>query len=167
MKNQIIFSVINIMLLFYACKDEELLLSKIPYLGNELKIDGYYYKQSSAHFRIFFFYMDGIMTDYVDLSSTDLQQVDDKIPFIYEEIKDDKLRWGVFVINGDIIQYSGWGTSVGGGLPAGKCIGTIENDTTFCITKSINSDGREFERNDVYHFRQFSPKPDSTNNFIK
>ena len=148
-------------------KDEELLLSKTPYLGDELRIDGYYYRQLPPDkYNILFLYRDGIMIYYICFL-TDLQQIEDRIPSIYEEIKNSKLRWGVFVISDYRIQYSGWGTSVGGGLPTYKSIGIIENDTTFHITKDINSDGREFEVNEMYHFRQFSPKPDSTNNFIK
>jgi len=64
-----------------------------------------------------------------------------------------------FLINGNFLQYSGWDTSVGGGLPAFKCIGVIENNTIFRITKTIISNGKEFEKNDIYYFRQFTPKP--------
>jgi hypothetical protein len=47
-------------------------------------------------------------------------------------------------------------------------LGTILNDTTFIITKLVRSDGKhESEKNETYHFRLFSPKPDSTNNLIK
>jgi hypothetical protein len=170
MKNQIIISVITIcfMLLFYACKDEDLLLAKTPYLGNELKIDGYYYNQFTPDkFTVFFFYRNGVMISYVSFS-TDLNQVEDKIPSIYEEIKDNKLCWGVFEISGTKFQCSLWSTSVGGGLPAYKNIGIIENDSTFRFTNTgIDRDGNNFEENETHHFRQFSPKPDSTNNFIK
>jgi hypothetical protein len=60
MKNQIIISAITIcfMLLFYACKDEDILLTKTPYSGNELKIDGYYCRQFSDKFRITNFHRD-------------------------------------------------------------------------------------------------------------
>ena len=46
--------------------------------------------------------------------------------------------------------------------------GEIQNDSTFLITKSIRSKtGEEKELNEIYHFKQFSPKPDSTNVFVK
>ena len=161
--------------LFSSCdrlfKDEELLLQRVPYTGDELKINGYYYKKLddtiSDKVVIIFFFSDGTMFNSAGYSISDIQLIDKEIPNIFEKEKNSKLAWGVFVINDNKIQYSSWSTSVGGGLPAYKSIGIIENDTTFRITKDINSDGREFEVNEVHHFRQFSPKPDSTNNFIK
>ena len=46
--------------------------------------------------------------------------------------------------------------------------GKILNDTTFHITASYRPDGSERrEKDEIYHFKQFSPKPDSTNNFVK
>jgi hypothetical protein len=147
--------------------DEELLLPRTNYEGT-LKISGYYYyyQQDPTGTIVKYLFRNGIILSGYFFSTIDLNEVEIEMIKEYNLLQKDKSRWGVFVINGNTIQYSGWSTSVGGGLPTGKCIGTIENDTTFCITKSINSDGREFERNDVYHFRQFSPKPDSTNNFI-
>jgi len=44
--------------------------------------------------------------------------------------------------------------------------GIILNDTTFQITK-YTSGSNVSERNEVYHFREFHPKPDSTNKYIK
>ena len=169
MKNRIIMSAIIgcFMLLFNACKDEDLLLQKTPYFGNELMIDGYYYRQLSPDkYKIFIFYRNGVMIYYVSFTE-DLQQFESEIPFIYEKIKNDKLSWGVFEINEYKIQYSSWSTSVGGGLPAFKSIGIIENDSTFKITNTVDRDGNNFSKTDIYHFRHFSPKPDSTNNFIQ
>jgi len=49
--------------------------------------------------------------------------------------------------------------------------GDIINDTTFVISVSYRmKKGKKTEvkaRNETYHFKQFSPQPDSTNNFIK
>jgi len=49
--------------------------------------------------------------------------------------------------------------------------GEILNDTTFILTEQflINSDGTKDLLNSfgrTYHFKKFSPKPDSTNSFI-
>ena len=61
-----------------------------------------------------------------------------------------------------------WYSPSGGGTPAYVREGKILNDTTFHITTSYRSNGSErHEKDEVYHFRQFYPKPDSTNNFIK
>ena len=149
-------------------KDEDLMLPRTNYDGNELKINGYYYSYSDNNgIYVKYLFRNGIHLSAYYFSTTDLSEVEKEMVQEYDLLQKDKSRWGVFVINGNTIQYSAWSTSVGGGLPTFKAIGTIENDTTFRITKSINnSDGREFERDDIYHFRQFSPKPDSTNIFI-
>ena len=179
MKNQINVSVIILFLtlLFNACaflfKDDELWFDKRPYFGNDLRMNGYYYEKFSDNtisdnVVIIFFFSDGTMfTCSAGYSISDIQLIDKAIPNLFDREKNSKLAWGVFAISGKTIQYSGWGTSVGGGLPSFKGIGIIENDSTFRITKHINSDGREFEVNEIHHFRQFSPKPDSTNVFIK
>ena len=165
MKRLIIFYII---LSFQSCSDEKLLIERTPYSGSELRIEGYYYIYDTDGTRIKFLYRNGIMIDFIGgFSTTNLIEIDQKIADEYERWKNNKLIWQVFLIKGNSIQYSGWSTSVGGGRPSFKTIGVIENDTTFRLTKSINSDGEEFERNDLYHFRQFSPKPDSTNTFIK
>jgi len=149
-------------------KDEELMLPKTNYDGDELKINGYYYTYSDNGGTIVkFLFRNGIILAGYHCPTTDLSEVEKKIVKDYDLLQKDKSRWGVFVINGNTIQYSAWSTSVGGGLPTFKCMGIIEDDTTFRLTKTINSDGKKFSENELYHFRQFSPKPDSTNNFIK
>lgn len=52
-------------------------------------------------------------------------------------------------------------------MPAYLSIGEIQNDTTFVITKAIRPKTDEtLVLNEVFHFRAFAPKPDSTNNVI-
>jgi hypothetical protein len=156
-----------VMLVLAACRDDELLLQRQPYIGNQLRIDGYYYCQEDNGTIVEYLYRNGIILSAYHFSTTNLNEVETKMLTEYDILKQDKSRWGVFIIYGNNIEYSAWSTSVGGGLPAFKCIGTIDNDTTFRIIKSINSDGKEFDYNQIWHFRQFSPKPDSTNNFIR
>ncbi len=152
-----------------CCKDEELLLSKTPYTGNELRIDGYYYYIQDEPYGVSvkFLYRNGIELTSYFINSSDFYIADKELLTQYNYLKEDKSRWGVFEINNHTIQFSAWSTSVGGGLPTYITLGVIDNDTTFRITKSINSDGTQFETNKIYHFRQFSSKPDSTNNFIR
>lgn len=158
-----------ITILFLSCKDEDLLLPKTPYTENELRINGYYYNYPESNkTKICFFYKNGIMLNFISyFSTTNLSIIDDEISEMYEKWKNEKMIWQIFLIQENKIQWSGWSTSVGGGLPTFRCVGNILNDSTFCITKSINSDGAEFDKNEIYHFRQFAPKPDSTNNFIQ
>ena len=72
-----------------------------------------------------------------------------------------KYNWGVFSINKEDIIVNRWTYSpgLGSGLPTLMEKGKIVNDTTFYL----GEDGKQ----SLYHFRQFSPKPDSINNFIK
>ena len=156
--------------LLLGCKgldDDMLTLQRKTYTGN-LRLDGYYYEQSENRTFVYFLYKDGIMLYTQSFSSLNLLEVESIMIDRYDDYRKDKISWGIFVVESDTcIIYESWSTSVGGGLPTFKCIGNIENDTTFRFTKTINSDGREFEENDVYHFRQFNQKPDSINNFIK
>jgi hypothetical protein len=157
-----------LVLLMYDCKDEPLLFSQTPYTGSELRIDGYYYLQENEQTWIKFFYRNGIvLIFYHGFPTTDLTIVDEGIAEKYERCKNEKMCWGIFSVFGSTIQSTKWGHSVGGGLTSYKYMGTIENDTTFCLIRAIYYTGRIDEFNDCYHFRQFSPKPDSTNIFIE
>lgn len=154
--------------------DDELTLSKTPFTANQLRIDGYYYLidvQSHNITATYFFYKDGTVlhgggwpyeNQFEGLESnfgSESWQV---------KIKENKLKWGVFQAEGDEISFERWYPSSGGPTPAYIRSGEIQNDTTFIITKSIRSKtGEEKKLNEVYHFREFSPKPDSTNNFVK
>lgn len=160
--NKISFFVISLMIILSACKDDELMLQRTPYIGNELRIDGYYYEQAYNCTSVKFSYRNGVLLVAGGYLSYNIDSVEKQLLNSYEKIKHSKISWGVFVIKGSTIEYSFWDTSVGGGLPTYKSIGYIENDTTFCITRTINKEGSIFKRNDVYHFKQFSPKPDST-----
>jgi len=89
--------VIFIAMLVQSCNDEELMFERIPYLGAELKIDGYFYKQDAEKTNIKFFYRNGIMIDFFNSFPTiDLRIVDEGIAAMYERCKNDKLVWNVF-----------------------------------------------------------------------
>ena len=84
----------------------------------------------------------------------------------YESIKDSKIWWGVYQIEGNEIRFERW---YPGHRPYNTFLNTGEilNDTTFRITNSSNSDGSDSQaRDELYKFKAFSPKPDSTNVFI-
>jgi hypothetical protein len=154
--------------------DDELTLNKMSYTGNQLRIDGYYYlfdSQSNTITATYFFYEDGTAlhgggwpyeNQFEGLESNFSAEN------WQEKIKENKLKWGVFQIEGDEISFERWYPSSGGPTPAYIRSGEILNDTTFVITKSVRpKTGEEKELNEVYHFRAFSPKPDSTNSFIE
>jgi len=154
-----------LVLQMYGCKDEKLTLQRVPYTGNEIRTDGYYYHHwaSSESLSInktatFFLYRNGIKLTAGSYGSIDLDIVEKEMLSRYELLVKQKIGWGVFVITGNKVEYEEWTTSAGGGLPIYKNSYNIENDTTL-----MNPEGK------VYHFKQFSPKPDSTiaNKWIK
>ena len=149
--------------------DEELTLQKQNYNDTTLRIDGYYYSEFNDIYSVLFFYSNGVLFSGGDVFNNKLQEfeVECQNGVFWNNHKDKKMYWGLFNIDGTKIVYEKWYVSSGGGLPVYKHLGEILNDTTFIINKSIRSKtGDEKEHNETYHFRKFSPKPDSTNSFI-
>ena len=158
-----------------SCEKElkELSMDKIPYTGDELRIDGYYYSNQvyTDYIGIAVFYRDGAcMNVFSRIKSQDT------LAFIENEIllNEDLMSkfWntpnhiGVFQINAESIEFETW--EAGRDIITFSNYGEILNDTTFLIKKEINNESNKSETlNLKYCFRQFSPKPDSTNNFIK
>ncbi len=154
--------------------DDKLTLEKKPYIGNQLRIDGYYYKMDISSNTIgvtYFFYEDGTLLHgggwpYED--QFEGLEASFRIENWYNIIKKHKLAWGIFQVEWNEISFERWYPSSGGPSPAYVRSGVILNDTTFVITKSIRSKtGEENELNETYHFKEFFPKPDSTNSFVK
>ena len=152
-------------------KDEELTLVRKPYLGNELRIDGYYYHMSlnsNTFDDTYCFYRDGTV---VWLSGTP----PGVSPFVHmEEVLNYynggapvyKTDFGLFQINDSTIAINHWWPNEGY-LPAYLLEGIILNDTTFLINSSTHvKTGEIREGHRVFHFQAFSPKPDSTNTYI-
>ena len=70
-----------------------------------------------------------------------------------------KYVYGLFQIEVSIIKIEKWVPSSGGPTKAYLREGEILNDTTFYLMHR--------EKKEIYHFKQYSPKPDSTNKYIK
>ena len=154
-------------------KDDELTLVKEPYNGNELQLDGYYYHQwvnDTNHRNILFLYKNGMALVLPNAVSTEeLPEWEESFRNgeFYQKYKTDKLFWGVFSIEDNSIIYEKWGINQGGGMPVGQFRGPILNDTSFQIISFLeHRTGNVHETNRLYHFKPFSPKPDSTNVFI-
>ncbi len=152
--------------------DDKLSLVKTIYSGNQLRIDGYYFQEMDNNvYTIYFFYADG--TVLYGGGSFPISEIENhEVEFTSQEwitaVKKSKIRWGLFQIEGNNLLFERWYPSSGGPMPAYIRSGEILNDTTFVITKSVRpKTGEEKELNEVYHFRAFSPKPDSTNSFIR
>jgi hypothetical protein len=110
-----------------------------------------------------FFYQDGVMLSFRDISDiTSLNQ------FMYlDDIRKEKTMWSVFSINDSVITSQGWGDPWGHRRPLVTGYAKIINDTTILWYKQENTRTGTYEYNNVVYFRKFSPKPDSTNVFIK
>ena len=151
---------------FLELEDDKLTSEKRLYVGDELRIDGLYYTVGqNMHgdlYTVYFFYRNGVVR-YVG-SSNDPEFLNEENRFGDGRAK---YEWGLFNVEGDKIAFEKW-------YPASKGIahsfirsGKILNDTTFVITESRRSNGEEVrEENEMYHFRPFSPKPDSTSRYI-
>ncbi|WP_203967350.1 hypothetical protein [Capnocytophaga stomatis] len=161
-------------LLFMSCYKqtvESLTMQRKPYLGKELRTDGYYYSLTHpwGGNGIFVFNRNGIcLYIYVRTEENILSFIENQIllnsDFI-KKIKEDPYGYGVFSINYPNIETE---TFIGRSTYRQyHTIGKILNDTTFVIHKEKGFDNEWFDSNTTYHFRQFSPKPDSTNVYIK
>jgi hypothetical protein len=161
-----------IILFFCACRgerwDDDLTLPKQNYDGDQLRMDGYFYSYSDNDYQIYFLYRNGTVLKSPFISSENLYSSEQEFAngIFYNHAIKRKYYWGRFIINGTTIKNELWKPNTGP-FEAYTTEGIILNDTTFKMTKSYRSckpkKDREFET--LYHFKQFSPKPDSTNSY--
>jgi hypothetical protein len=155
----------------YTADNDIFTLPRENYTGNQLRIDGYYYFEfpNRPYRSPYFLYRNGVLFDPSGYSLSEEKRWE--LRFLdKKEMKAmgmSETVWGQFVIQDSIIKFEMYYPGDG---PLWSYIkeGVIINDTTFHITKSYRSNGSEVrERDEMYHFRKFSPKPDSTNVFVK
>jgi len=193
-KKQIISALSIITLVIIGCEGfEPLPFQRENYIGNNLKTDGYYYffsnkndetNDGTKYYEAFMLFRNGV---YVLVTSGSYSIKLDSISRLKQVDKDVKNRvdkqnnfinlnpnWGIFKINGQSIQIKRWLSGNGQDYPIQTLKGTIINDSTINIFQKIgdessskNSKKKTYIVDETYHFRQFSPKPDSTNKFIK
>ncbi len=151
--------------------DDVLSLKKTVYFGHQLKIDGYYYQLYDGKMHnIKFFYYNGVLSDLGSNASFD--ETASYIEAVKTKVKNLKFCWGLFIIDGTEIKTEKWyPINAGEPLKAYVSSGEILNDTTFKMTQFYRmQNGLKTEVStisEVYHFKSFNPKPDSTNNFIQ
>jgi len=160
-----LFVFISTVLLFISCKsifDEKLTLPRRDYTGNELRIDGYYHvSRQENHSAVYFLYRNGIVLFVGGYSD----RFEEKMVNFKSKSKSD---WGVFIVDGNIIQYEKWVGSSNIRACISKYTGHIVNDTTIRFTEYYYSETKNtFSIDEIWHFKQFANKPDSTNKFIK
>lgn len=174
-----------ISIFIFGCKTsiDELQMQRKPYLGNELRIDGYYYSNILTvkginyignHIFIAVFYRNGVCYNIGSRDIREDESISDFLGNLEREVLLDANyikrlcskgnTIGVFQVNNSILEMETLETSV---FPTFKHYGEILNDTTF-ILKTINSkNGKVVRENMTYKFKQLSPKPDSTCVYIK
>ena len=163
MKTKLIF--ILFVLIICSCvriiPDEELTMSRIPYTGNEIRLDGYFtgiQPGQKMYYNYIFFYSNGVVFSFGNLRDIDLTP--------YLKGSAGKAYWGIFQVKNNIIHNQGW-INTGSGF-----IGDIQINTVYDRYYKIINDTTLFDKNSSgdttrYHFKRLSPKPDSTNVFIK
>lgn len=156
------------------CKDEPLTMQKAEFKTNKFKIDGFYYGypstdyQGVTSYRTLLFYRNGIA---LLPGVAELENLEEYIEAVGNGgmIKNVKYIWGVFFVNDGKVLIEKF---AGGpcGSPVELLTYDILNDSTLVLTHIRTKDGGAIEdekKNEVYHFRPLSVKPDSVNNIIK
>lgn len=172
-KKSTIFSLLHLLAgcILVERKEEGLTFEKRPYNGAELALNGYYYEEDSIagnNVPVYFLYNNGIIMCVGAYRHADFERLEREVTKseFMKKSKSIPGMWGLFRIGTDSISFETWYPASGGyvvGIRSGKII----NDTTFMITryKHSHSDYENTEKR-IYHFKEFSPKPDSTNNLI-
>lgn len=174
MKERIIAAIICL-LTFFSCdsslfEDGNMTFTKTEYQGHQLKINGYFFNKSKYDdtYSVFFLFHNGIAIR--PLGDYTLSEFEDDLysgKYI-EQRKKIKHAWGLFQISNDTIKIeflSSYGEM--SAYPVTK-IGKILNDSTIHFVKYMRSNGDYPEvNNDTFHLKVFSPKPDSTNQWIQ
>jgi len=155
-----------------CCREDDLLRNtREDYIGDDIRIDGFYYSffQGEIH-NVLFLYRNGVFFKVIsdEKKRTKPEEVqtlltEDRL----ERYKTHKDLWGIFIIKNNNILLDKWTWAGLGWKTTVIESGTILNDTSFVITKRDNLREGIKDSNETYYFYPYSPKPDSTNIFIK
>ncbi|MDR1763283.1 MAG: hypothetical protein LBR64_04940 [Dysgonamonadaceae bacterium] len=173
-KMKVLFAVSLIILMGcedWFIKDEEF-LKAIPYSGIELRTDdGYFFSKTSNNpeeGKVLFFYRNGaVFGGNYNYETGKLQNPE----YLIDDI--DNIRfWGTFSVSDNTLKYQFYSIFNGHYWRICEAQCNILNDTTFVRKKIfLLYNGKDvtddFNTEITFHFRQFSPKPYSTNTFIK
>jgi len=165
-----------LVVIMVSCRFPMLGLQLQAYKGQELRLDGYYYRNNYSFkddiwVKIFFFYKNGVVLNGSSSALSSLGELEERFKngSYHSWNREYRTTWGVHRIEGDKIQFEVW-IHRGGALRLDRLVrtGKILNDSTFVINRIlIRGDVRyPMVASDTFHFKEFSPKPDSTNSFI-
>ncbi len=158
------------------CQDDELTIAKSDYKDTQLRIDGYFFGDTSpdsntAYANIFFLYRNGIFftSEAEDLDRAEKGTIDVDIENSYG--KQIKGLWGLFQAKGDVIEIERWLTRIDGCEETIYELGIILNDTMIVITRREYRDNGKVKLletpNSTFYFRPLQQKPDSTSPYIE
>ena len=159
-------------ILFSCCYEDELFENtREDYLGDNFRTDGFYYDYFQGKIQtILFFYRNGVYFLVAGDGKARTKPEEVKTLFAEDRIewlKKSKYNWGIFNIKGNDIILETWHPTEHINYVHTKW-GEILSDTTFNITKShYRPENRISNTIYNYYFYPYSPKPDSTNTFIK
>lgn len=168
-------------ILLIACKDQQLVIrrSSGQVENNSIRLNGFYWSKvvnpKEVWYKTFFLYKNGTLLYGGGINNINTFPKDMADFRKYTRMNSDsvveqttKSSWGIYNIKGKSFEFEKWEPSSGGPLKTVIRRGRILNDTTFIITEKINHyDGKTYQVQDTFHFMPYSPKPDSTNRFIK
>jgi hypothetical protein len=173
MKTITFYSCIVLSIISFGCRkiiygeDEKFSIQKTDNLSGKLKLNGYYYSETvingKTYRAIYILYQNGQLIVPASFPDKNLADIDTYLASIdfRSIIEKSKTVHGLYVIENNNIILENW-TSGNGKANVRKGCGTITNDTSFVLSKIGTIEG-----NFVYNFRAYTPKPDSTNKFIK
>ena len=148
-------------------KDDNIMIKREDNIGNDLLLDGYYCsseKCDSDQNETYFLNRNGVILyggipDIAEITNSDSEY--------YKRIRSRKYYWGAYKILNDMLVFEKWN---GEEKPFTTSLfkAKIVNSTHFIIESVSDGDGSDEQtRNEKFFFKKFSPKPDSTNVFIK
>lgn len=168
------FALLLILFVTYSCKsyepDPELIMKRLPYNGNKIRLDGFYFSNRPNYTSYMFFYSNGIVFTRSGMDNK-IVEINDILKDM-EFVREHKDRWKIFQINNDTLHLHGW-ENTGSGF-----IGPIQvhslndeyykilNDSTLLFIKHTGYYNYTSDNNKYFYFKKCFPKPDSTNVFI-
>jgi len=171
MKNLLVSLCSLIILYSCDCSYYKFSIKRENYNGNEIKMDGYFYTDNSGKSSttsIQFFYRNGVVLSGGRYSLHNLDSIESEIINGALFDMDNKRSWSPFKIKNDtlITEYL-YENPPSCQLLTAKSFFEIKNDTTIILKRVSQAAYKDQEYNQIWHFKQFFPKPDSTNIFIE
>jgi hypothetical protein len=159
-----------ILLLLISCKVwwKPLTLEQIPFSGDQIKTEGYFYRidtvishplggyKETVLARYYVFYRNGVLAH----ANSSLASFDELGNFLQDKeewalFKGNSYLWGVYQVREKQVIANVWVPSSGGKHP------------NYVFRMDILNDSTLIQESRVYKFRPLNPKPDSVNIFTK